>query len=32
MKYENPFTYVDRLDSTLNIKYKEEYIYPFHLP
>lgn len=32
MKYENPFAYQDRLEPSTTLKYKENYIYPFHLP
>lgn len=31
MKYENPFSYADRLDSESPL-YKEEYLFPFHVP
>lgn len=33
MKYEDPFRYVDRLDSTTALaNTAEKYLFPFHLP
>jgi hypothetical protein len=33
MKYEDPFRYIDRLDSTTKISDSgHKYLFPFHLP